>query len=158
MDTFLVSGELYNSGTVTLYEVMDFIEHGSDHSPVYLRLKVYPVWTKCPYPPKRRILKKSGIQSLEKKLSNSVSRHKTVHKIVSAFDHLEWSKAVTRKDMNRLWKEWSKTFNALIGDLIGTRWARVSSCGRKFDLEIRKLCIKASIARAWFLEAKYMGG
>ena len=44
VDTFLVSGGLYRSGAVTLYEVIDFIEHGSDHSPVYLRLKVYPVW------------------------------------------------------------------------------------------------------------------
>ena len=46
-------------------EVMDFIEHGSDHSPIYLRVKVYPAWIKCP-PSKRRILKKSGIESLEK--------------------------------------------------------------------------------------------
>ena len=112
---------------------------------------MYPVWIRCPNPPKRRILKKSGIQSLEYKLGkNSIFRHKTVHKIVSAFGHLDWSKAETRKDMNLLWKEWSKTFNALIDDLIGTRWARVSSWGRKFGMDIRKLCIKASIARAWF--------
>ena len=101
MDTFLVSAELYRSGAVTLYEVMDFIEHGSDHSPVYLRLKVYPTWIKCPTPPKRRILKKPGIESLVKKLSKkSVCRNETELKIVSAFGHLEWSKAVTRNDMN----------------------------------------------------------
>ena len=75
LDTFLVSDELYKSGAVTLYEVLDFVEHGSDHSPVYLRLKVYPSWIKRPVLPKRRILKRSGIKSLEKKLGlNSGTR------------------------------------------------------------------------------------
>ena len=44
LDTFLVSRDLYESGHVTRYEVLDFLEHGSDHSPVYIRLKVYPSW------------------------------------------------------------------------------------------------------------------
>lgn len=44
LDTFLVSMELYSSGRVTLYEVLDFVEHGSDHCPVYLRVRIYPNW------------------------------------------------------------------------------------------------------------------
>ena len=42
LDSFLVSRELYASGGVTMYEVVDFIEHGSDHSPLYIRIKVNP--------------------------------------------------------------------------------------------------------------------
>ena len=34
LDSFLVSSGLYNSGAVTMYEVLHFVEHGSDHSPV----------------------------------------------------------------------------------------------------------------------------
>ena len=59
--------------------------------------------------------------------------------------------------MNLLWKEWLKTYNTLVDDLIGTRWARVSSWGRKFDMGIRKLCVKASIARAWYVTARARG-
>ena len=61
LDTFLLRVGLYKSGAVTLYEVLDFVEHGSDHSPVYLRLKVQPTWINTPNLPKRRILKRSGI-------------------------------------------------------------------------------------------------
>ena len=32
LDSFLVSHDLYDSGRVTMYEVVDFMEHGSDHS------------------------------------------------------------------------------------------------------------------------------
>ena len=53
LDTFLVSEGLYISGAVTVYKVLDFIEHGSDHSPVYLRLKVFPTWMKKPTLPKK---------------------------------------------------------------------------------------------------------
>ena len=59
--------------------------------------------------------------------------------------------------MNVLWEQWLKSFNTLIEELIGTRWARVSSWGRKFNMKVRKLCLKASIARAWFVEAKSFG-
>ena len=59
--------------------------------------------------------------------------------------------------MDVLWEHWLKSYNTLTEDLIGTRWARVSSWGRKFDMDIRKLCLKASIARAWFVEAKIFG-
>ena len=149
LDTFLVSVWLYKSGAVTLYEVLDFVEHGSDRSPVYLRLRVQPTWINIPNLPKRRILKRSGIESLRKRLGiNSGTRPKIVSKIVSAFSHLEWSKANTRHDMDVLWEHWLKSYNTLTEDLIGTRWARVSSWGRKFDMDIRKLCLKASIARA----------
>ena len=46
VDTFLISKWLYVAGRVTLFEVVDFIEHGSDHSPLYLRIKVFPRWQK----------------------------------------------------------------------------------------------------------------
>ena len=68
LDTFLVSAGLYKSGAVTLYEVLDFMEHGSDHSPIYLRLRVYPTWINRTNTPKKRILKRSGIESLTRKL------------------------------------------------------------------------------------------
>ena len=67
-------------------------------------------------------------------------------KIHSAFSHLNWSKASNREEMDYLWEEWVKSYNALVEDFIGTRWARVSSWGRKYDSEIRKLCVEASIA------------
>ena len=60
--------------------------------------------------------------------------------------------------MNCLWEKWMKIYNSLVEELIGTRWARVSSWGRKFDSKVRKLCIEASIARSWFVEAKRAGG
>ena len=60
--------------------------------------------------------------------------------------------------MNILWEKWLKIYNSLVEELIGTRWARVSSWGRKFDSKVRKLCIEASIARSWFVEAKRAGG
>ena len=78
-------------------------------------------------------------------------------KIGSAFSHIKWSQANTRNDMNILWEQWVKSYNTLIEELIGTRWARVSSWGRKFNMKVRKLCLKASIARAWFVEAKSLG-
>ena len=42
LDAFLVSRDLYDSGGVTMYEVLEFLEHGSDHSPVYIKVKVVP--------------------------------------------------------------------------------------------------------------------
>ena len=159
LDTFLVSGDLYSSGCVKMYEVLDFIEHGSDHSPVYLRLRVYPSWGKKCKPPNRRILNKSGMEHLRRRLSaGSRTRKEIVHKINNTFSQLEWSKATTREDMNGLWDEWIKRYTNLVEELIGTRWARVSSWGRKFNSRIRKLCVKASIARSWFIEAKRAGG
>ena len=89
---------------------------------------------------------------------NSGSRDRTASKIVSTFSHVEWSTARSRDDMNVLWKVWLKTYNTLVDDLIGTRWARVSSWGWKYDIGIRKLCVKASIARAWFVTARARGG
>ena len=128
VDTFLVSSRLYESGGVSMYEVLDFIEHGSDHSPVYVRLKIYPSWSKRSIPPRRRILKSSGIKSLRKQLSgDSRTKQEIILKILGAFKHLDWSKAVTRKDMNNLWGLWVNCYDSLIEEIIGTRWARVSS-------------------------------
>ena len=45
----------------------------------------------------------------------------------------------------------------MVEKLIGTRWASVSSWGRKFDQIVRTLCKEASIARSWFIEAKRAG-
>ena len=45
----------------------------------------------------------------------------------------------------------------MVEELIGTRWARVSSWGRKFNSRVRELCTEASIARSWFIEAKRSG-
>ena len=126
LDTFLVSRGLYDSGAVTMYEVVDFLEHGSDHSPVYVRLKVYPSWSKSSNPPKRRILKSSGIESLGKQLcGDSHTKQKIILKILGAFKHLEWAKAVTRRDMNDLWRVWMKCYDSLVEEIIGTRWARI---------------------------------
>ena len=158
LDTFLVSRDLYESGHVTSYEVLDFLEHGSDHSPVYIRLKVYPSWVKRSKPPRRRILKSSGIEELRRKLEgDESSRCKVVSTIVRSFSNLRWTEAKTREDMNGLWEVWVDIFNSLVEDLIGTRWARISSWGRKFDMEVRVLCKEASIARSWFVETKRAG-
>ena len=93
LDAFLVSKKLYSSGDVRMYEVLDFIEHGSDHSPVYIRLRVYPSWSRKSKPPNRRILKKSGMESLRRKLvAGSRTRKEIVLKIRNAFSRLEWSK------------------------------------------------------------------
>ena len=138
LDTFLFSRDLYESGSVTKYEVLDFLEHGSDHSSIYVRLKVNPSWVKKSNPPRRRILKSSGMEALRRKLHGGEnSRHKVVSRIVSSFSHLRWTEANTREDMNRLWEVLEDIFNSLVEDLIGTRWARISSRGRKFDMEVR---------------------
>ena len=49
-------------------------------------------------------------------------------------------------------------YNCLVQELIGTRWARVSSWGRKFNSKVRELFIEASIPRSWYVEAKRAGG
>ena len=85
------------------------------------------------------------------------SCHKIVLMILNSFSNLNWSKAASREDMNGLWVKWVDIFNSLVEKLIGTRLARVSSWGRKFDINVRRLCKKASIARAWLVEAKHAG-
>ena len=158
LDTFLISRDLYDSGCVTKYEILDFLEHGSDHSPVYVKLKVYPTWVRKQDPPRRRILKSSGIEMLRKRMeSRSGSRQKLVSRILSYFSQIMWSTAKSRREMNILWEHWVSKFNALIENLIGTRWARVSSWGRKFDPVVRRVCKEASIARSWFIKAKRAG-
>ena len=90
VDTFLVSRRLYESGGVSMYEVLDFIEHGSDHSPVYVRLKIYPSWSKSSKPPRRRILKSSGIKSLREQLSgDSCTEQKMILKMLDGFKYLD---------------------------------------------------------------------
>ena len=88
---------------------------------------------------------------------NCNTRQKTVFTIKSAFSHLEWAKARTRNDMNELGEQWVKSYNTLTEDLIGSRLARISSWGRKLNMDIRNLCREASIARAWFVEAECLG-
>ena len=101
MDTFLVSMEIYNSGCVILYEVLDFIEHGSDHCPVYIRLRIYPKWKKQLKLPRRRILKARGVESLRRKLEGGGrARKEIVRKIQDSFSRLGWPKAESRVDMN----------------------------------------------------------
>ena len=103
VDTFLISVGLYDSGCVTLYEVLDFVEHGSDHSPVYLRLRIHPKWIKRSKPVRKRILKTRGVEYLRKKLNGrSQARKEIVLKIQSSFSGIGWSKAESRTDMNRL--------------------------------------------------------
>ena len=119
LDTTLVSRELYCSGGVRLYKVLDFIEHGSDQSPVYLRLRVYPSWSKTSKPPNRRFLKKSGMEYLRRGLSASSRTGKDiVCKINNAFSPLERSKAATREDMIGLWKVWLKRYTHLVEELL----------------------------------------
>ena len=102
LDTFLVSKKLLNSGAVTMYEVVDWIETGSDHCPIYLRAKVYPDWTKRSKLPAIRILKTSGLRSLRKKLEITDCRVSLVADIMDAFGTVSWSEAQNRKDMNAL--------------------------------------------------------
>ena len=128
LDSFLVSRHLYQGGKVTMYEVVDFIEHGSDHCPVYIRLKVHPRWRKRPVGSVRRIMKNSGLESLRKKLDEgSIHRPKVVTKILSFFANLKWSEVKTRKGMDELWSLWVKKYNLMVETLIGTRPAKVAS-------------------------------
>ena len=53
--------------------------------------------------------------------------------------------------MNSLWSRWVEVFNALVDKLVGTRHARATSWGRKFDPKVRALCKQASISRGWYL-------
>ena len=160
VDSFLISRQLYLSGAVTLFEVVDFVEHGSDHSPIYLRVKVLPEWQKRPKKVVRRILKSSGFQSLRKKMEGSdLSRSRVISNVQTFFKKstLAWSKAVNRADMNRLWCFWARSYEVMVEKLIGTRTARDATWGRKFSPTVRDLCKKASVARSWFIKARREG-
>ena len=157
MDTFLISRQLYLSGGVTLFEVLDFIEHGSDHCPIYLRVKLFPKWQKRIKKPARRILKSSGLKSLQMMLEVAgPARSRMIDKVLGFFSQpsLDWSSAVTRSDMNDLWCLWVRSYDLVIEKLIGTRPASDATWGRKFSLEVRKLCKDASMARSQFIKAK----
>ena len=79
-------------------------------------------------------MKTAGIESLKRRLhSGGHTRGVIALKIRNSFSEVDWAKAENREDMNNLWDEWLKVYNALVEKLIGTRWARVSSWGRKFD-------------------------
>ena len=84
-------------------------------------------------------------------------RKEIVRKIQDSFSRMGWPKAESRVDMNTIWVKWVRIYNSLVEELIGTRWARVSSWGRKFNSRVRELCTEASIARSWFIEAKRSG-
>ena len=124
MDSFLISRHLYPNGAVKLFEIVNFMEHGSDHSPIYLRVQVFPKWQKQSKKLVRRILKFSGFLSLQKKLQGSCRSHsKVISNILNFFTKsiISWSTAVTRDDMNRSWCSWIKSYNIMLEKLIGTR-------------------------------------
>ena len=157
VDTFLISSWLYLGGRVILFEVVDFIEHGSDHSPLYLRIQVFPKWQKRLKKPSRRILKSSGYESLRKKLEGGGrGRSRMIAKVLGFFPQpaLDWSSAVTRGDMNDLWCSWVRSYEQMLESLVGTRPVRDGTWGRKFSLDVRELCKKASIARSQFIKAR----
>ena len=157
LDTFLVSNGLLKSGAVTMYEVVDWIETGSDHCPIYLRAKVYPAWGRSSKLPTRRILKSSGLRSLRKRLGNPISRASVVSVIKNTFSPLCWTDANDQKDMDRLWSRWVESYRMLVDRVIGTRPARKSSWGRQFDSDVRSRCKQASISRAWYILAHQTG-
>ena len=101
--------------------------------------------------PVRQILKSSGLRSLRRKLRSTFCRAWVVSDIKNAFCSLEWSEAHDQKDMNSLWFRWVEVFNALVDKLVGTRLARATSWGRKFDPKVRALCKQASISISWYL-------
>ena len=70
-----------------------------------------------------------------------------------AFSSLNWCEAVDRADMDCLWSKWVFAFDDLIEKHVGTRRARMTSWGRKFDLNVRALCIQASKSRSWYILA-----
>ena len=144
LDSFLVSVWLWESGCVVLYEVLDFLEHGSDHSPVYVKLKVFPKWIKKPKVTRRRIINYRGMESLRKRLKDPETRLPIVNKIIDAFSDLNWKAADSLADINALWTKWKVCYNGLVQSLIGTRLTREFTCGRKFDDCLRKLCKRSS--------------
>jgi len=79
-----------------MYEVIDWIETGSDHCPIYLRVKIDPKWVKGSKLPVRQILKSSGLKSLRKKLDNAACRASVLTEIEDAFHPLNWSDTVDR--------------------------------------------------------------
>ena len=153
LDTFLVSKWLFKDGRVLMYDVLDWFETGSDHCPIYLRVRVYPDWCKRLKPQTRRIFKTSGLKKLRNKLENVDTRSSVVSEINLAFSSLNWSEALDREDMDRLWSKWIVAFDDLVNNQVGTRPARESSWGRKFDTNVRALCKKASVSRSWYLFA-----
>ena len=153
LDTFLVSKWLLESGRVSMYEVLDWFETGSDHCPIYLRVRVYPKWVKRSLPETKRIIKASGLRNLLKKLENFHSRPFIVSKILNSFSSINWSVAADRGDMDFLWSEWVNAFEELVEKEVGTRPAKKTSWGRKFDPHVRALCKKASISRSWYILA-----
>ena len=157
LDSFLVSDWLLDSGCVVQYEVLDFLEHGSDHSPVYVRLKVFPNGIKKVEVSRKRIIKYKELKSLRKRLEDPKTRLPIVNKINNAFCDLKWKAAISLADMNSLWAEWTMRYNNLVESLIGTRMARECTWGRNFDHGLRKLCKKSSVSRSWFIEMKRAG-
>ena len=153
IDTFLVSRWLFERKRITMYEVIDWIETGSDHSPLYIRVKVYPTWVKKTVLPRRRILKASGLLALRNKMENGTSRDTVVENINRAFSSFDWSLATNREDMDFLWNGWVEAYGNLVEKLVGTRPARETTWGRKFDPNLRLLCKRASISRSWYILA-----
>ena len=154
VDIFLISRRLYLRGGVTLFEVLDFIEHGSDHCPIYLRVKLFPKWQKRFKKPARRILKSSGLKSLQKTLEVAgPARSRMIDKVLGFFSQpsLDWSSAVTRSDMNDLWCLWVRSYDLVIEKLVCTTPTGDGTWGRKFSAKVRELCKQASVAHSQFM-------
>ena len=56
--------------------------------------------------------------------------------------------------MNALWCSWVRSYDLMVEKVIGTRPSSDATWGRKFSLEVRKLCKEASVARSQFINAK----
>ena len=129
LDTFLVSRWLQTTGKITQYEVIDWMETGSDHCPVYVRVKVYPYWSKSPLLPSRRILKTSGIRDLESRVKHAAECASLTQDINAAFTSVKWANAVNRNDMDVLWSEWVEAFD---NRKAGRKVSWYSSCYKVF--------------------------
>ena len=84
---------------------------------------------------------------------NAACRSLVVSDIHLAFSPLNWDGAADREDMECLWQRWRQAFNSIVEKRIGTRPARQTSWGRKFYINVRALCKKASISRSWYILA-----
>ena len=87
------------------------------------------------------------------KLDNAACRVSVLSEIETAFHAFNWPDAVDRDDMDLLWSGWVEAYRVLVDKLIGTRPARESSWGRKFDSKVRTFCKRASISRSWYILA-----
>ena len=86
-------------------------------------------------------------------MENGTGRDTVVENINRAFSSFDWSLATNREDMDFLWNGWVEAYGKLVEKLVGTRPARETTWGRKFDPNLRLLCKRASISRSWYILA-----